>query len=286
MSDCQHNAPEREPNAGDVQTQGQQLDEQTREMLLDKLTDSFFCEGDPDIEAIEKCLAELEAAGVECEAVDVEQGLKNFHERFAPLFEDDVKLVAEKKKPSRFRRSLARIAIIAAALCAFVFTAQASGLDIIGAIARWTSEQFSFVKVDEEKDERLEDLPYETLYSALIDAGVTEQLVPVRFPERTELKEIQIRQETGELFFFATYELAGEKFFISVRSATDTPYMETEINDANVEIYTVGEIDHHIMTDVKQKKATWNNGTWECRISGNISHDDLLMMIDSIYKGE
>lgn len=286
MSDCQHNAPEREPNAGDVQTQGQQLDEQTREMLLDKLTDSFFCEGDPDIEAIEKCLAELEAAGVECEAVDVEQGLKNFHERFAPLFEDDVKLVAEKKKPSRFRRSLARIAIIVAALCAFVFTAQASGLDIIGAIARWTSEQFSFVKTDEEKDERMEGLSYTSLDAALIDAGITEQLGPAWFPEGTELKELRVKEDTGIIGFFASYAVDDEEFFVSIRSATDTPYMETEINGANVEIYTVGEIDHHIMTDVKQKKATWNNGTWECRISGNISHDDLLMMIDSIYKGE
>ena len=284
MSDCQHNAPEREPNAGDVQTQGQQLDEQTREMLLDKLTDSFFCEGDPDIEAIEKCLAELEAAGVECEAVDVEQGLKNFHERFAPLFENDVKLVAEKKKPSRFRRSLARIAIIAAALCAFVFTAQASGLDIIGAIARWTSEQFSFVKVDEEKDERMEGLSYTSLDAALIDAGITEQLGPAWFPEGTELKELRVKEDTGIIGFFASYAVDNEEFFISIRSANVTPYGEIEINDPNVKVYTVNDVEHHIMTDVEQVKATWNNGSWECFIAGNLDEETLVLMIDSIYE--
>lgn len=283
MSDCQHNAPEREPNAGDVQTQGQQLDEKTREMLLDKLTDSFFCEGDPDIEAIEKCLAELEAAGVECEAVDVEQGLKNFHERFAPLFENDVKLVAEKKKPSRFRRSLARIAIIAAALCAFVFTAQASGLDIIGAIARWTSEQFSFVKVDEEKDERQEK-PLESLQAALDEYGIEEKLSPTRFPKGAELQEIRVKEDTGIIGFFASYAVDGEEFFISIRSANVTPYGEIEINDPNVKVYTVNEVEHHIMTDVEQVKATWNNGSWECFIAGNLDEETLVLMIDSIYE--
>lgn len=286
MSDCQHNAPEREPNAGDVQTQGQQLDEQTREMLLDKLTDSFFCEGDPDIEAIEKCLAELEAAGVECEAVDVEQGLKNFHERFAPLFEDDVKLVAEKKKPSRFRRSLARIAIIAAALCAFVFTAQASGLDIIGAIARWTSEQFSFVKVDGEEEANgvREGVKYDTLQAALDEYGIIDKLLPTRFPNGTSLGEVNVLISEDSPVFFGMYLLPDGKFYISIQSVQNIPYSEVEINNLDVEIYEIEGIKHYLMTDVKQHKITWYNGIWECYISGDLTKDELFAMIDSIYE--
>lgn len=281
MSDCRHNAPNREPQAGDVQIQRQQLDEQTREELLDKLIDCLYSfEDESDMAALDQCLEELDAAGAKREPFDVERGLQDFRERFGDALEGSAQNV---KKQTRYRRPLARIAIIAAALCAFVFTAQASGLDIIGAIARWTSEQFSFVR---ENDEREPDRKQtqSTLKATLENSGVTEKLAPTKFPEGAEIQDIQVRQETGELFFFATYELMGENFFISIRSSTNAPYGEIEINDSNVKTHVVGEIEHHIMTDVNQIKATWSNGGWECFIAGKLDEDVLLKMIDSIYE--
>ena len=281
MSDCRHNAPNREPQAGDVQIQRQQLDEQTREELLDKLIDCLYSfEDESDMAALDRCLEELDAAGAKCEPFDVEQGLQDFHERFGDAFESSAQKV---KKQTRYRRPLARIAIIAAALCAFVFTAQASGLDIIGAVARWTSEQFAFVR---ENDEREPDRKQtqSTLKATLENSGVTEKLAPTKFPEGAEIQDIQVRQETGELFFFATYGLRGENFFISIRSSTDVPHSEVEINDPNVETYIVNGIEHHIMMDVRQCKAMWNNGAWECSIVGNLEEEDMLKMIDSIYE--
>lgn len=284
MSDCRHNAPNREPQAGDVQIQRQQLDEQTREELLDKLIDCLYSfEDESDMAALDRCLEELDAAGAKCEPFDVEQGLQDFHERFGDAFESSPQ---EVKKAPRFRRPLARIAIIAAALCAFVFTAQASGLDIIGAIARWTSEQFAFVKVNEEEREPNRNLGDATLKAALVDAGVVEELAPDDFPDGAEMIDIQVRQDTGELSFFAKYEISEGNFFVSIRSSADTPHSEVEINDPNVETYIVGGVEHHIMTDVTQQKATWYSEGWECRISGNLTREDLLLMIDSIYEGE
>ena len=58
MSDCRHNAPNREPQAGDVQIQRQQLDEQTREELLDKLIDCLYSfEDESDMAALDPGLA-------------------------------------------------------------------------------------------------------------------------------------------------------------------------------------------------------------------------------------
>ena len=281
MSDCRHNAPNREPQAGDVQIQRQQLDEQTREELLDKLIDCLYSfEDESDMAALDRCLEELDAAGAKCEPFDVEQGLQDFHERFGDAFESSAQKV---KKQTRYRRPLARIAIIAAALCAFVFTAQASGLDIIGAIARWTSEQFAFVRGYDEREPNREQTQ-STLKATLENGGVTERLAPTKFPEGAEVHDIQVRQETGELFFFATYNLKGENFFISIRAAADVPHSEVEINDPGVEVYVTNGIEHHIMTDVRQNKVTWANGAWECYIAGPLSRDDLIVMIDSIYE--
>ena len=66
MSDCRHNAPNREPHAGDVQTQWQQLDEQNHEKRLDRLLDCLYSfDSDTDISEIDRCLEELDQAGAE-----------------------------------------------------------------------------------------------------------------------------------------------------------------------------------------------------------------------------
>lgn len=281
MSDCRHNAPKREPQAGDVQIQRQQLDEQTREELLDKLIDCLYSfEDESDMAALDRCLKELDAAGAKCEPFDVEQGLQDFHERFGDALEGSAQNV---KKQTRYRRPLARIAIIAAALCAFVFTAQASGLDIIGVIARWTSEQFAFVKVNEEKDERQEQ-SFDSLQKLIEASGVTERLAPTRFPEGTKLKELRTKENAGIVAFSGSYILDDKEFFISICSSVDAPNSEVEINEPNVETYIVEGIEHHIMSDVRQNKATWVNGEWECYIAGNVEKAELIMMIDSIYE--
>lgn len=282
MSDCRHNAPNREPAAGDVQTKRQQLDEQTREKMVDNLIDCLFgYKGESDIAAIDQCLEELEAAGAVCEPFDVEQGLKDFHERYAAAFEGSLKPV---KKPSRVRRPLARIAIIAAALCAFVFTAQASGFDILGAIARWSDEQFSFVKVGEAEKEPERDADLYSLQSTLDEYYIAEKLIPTRFPEGAELVDVRVQEEKSGVAISATYVLSEEKFYISVRQTGGVPHMEIEINDQNVEPYESGGIVHHLMSDVRQRKVMWYNGDWECYIAGDLSRNDLLEMIDSIYK--
>lgn len=282
MSDCRHNTPNRGPDAGDVQTQWQQLDEPSNEELLDRLVDCLYSfEGDTDISSIDRCLEELEQAGAPAEYFDVEQSLQEFHERYAPAFESSSR--AAEKRGSRVRRPLARIAIIAAALCAFVVTAQASGFDILGAIARWTSEQFSFVAVGDER----EDAPgqeHKSLKATLEKCQIVEKLVPTKFPAGTELDRILVKQDEVVWAISATYVLESEPFYISVRKIEGVPYTEVEINDSDIEIYSVGGIEHHIMADVKQNKVSWQNGPWECYIAGNLSREDLTMMIDSIYE--
>lgn len=290
MSDCRHNAPDRGPDEGDVQTQRQQLDEQDRERLLDQLIDCLYSvESDEDTAAVDRCLEELEAAGALCgNEFDVERGLKDFHERFSMAFENDpppeppetIQPITPVK-----RRPMARIAIIAAALCAcFLATAQASGFDIIGAIAKWTSEKFAFVKLDGASTESERGKQHTSLQETLENAYITEQLAPTWFPTGTELSDIQVRSEKGNTSISATYELNGEKMFISIRNTVSGPNTEVEINDYDVESYWAGGIEHHLMADIKQRKAMWCNGSWECYIAGNLNREDMIAMIDSIYE--
>ena len=282
MSDCRHNAPEHGPNMGDVQTQWQQLDQPNNEELLDRLVDCLYSlESDADISSIDRCLEELEQAGAPGEDFDVERSLEEFHERYAPAFE--TRASQNKKKGSRVRRPLARIAIIAAAICAFMVTAQATGFDIFGAIARWTSEQFAFVKIDETKDDHKDGM-YLSLQDALKDRKVQEALSPSQFPNGTVLSDIMVRQEKENVAFSATYSLRETKFYIVIRKVGDVPYGDIEINDPDIEVYAAGELEHYLMADVKQRKVMWRNGPWECYITGDLTREELLLMVDSIYE--
>ena len=282
MSDCPHNAPNHGPNMGDVQTQWQQSDQPNSEELLDRLADCLYSfEGEADIASIDRCLEELEQAGVPGEEFDVERSLQEFHERYAPAFES--RASENKKKGSRVRRPLARIAIIAAALCAFMVTAQASGFDIFGAIARWTSEQFAFVKADDKYDPS-PGVKYDSLQEALRESYIEEKLAPTKFPEGALLSDIMVRQEKENVAFSAKYALREEMFRVTIRKTNEVPHFEVEINDDDIEVYLAGGLEHYLMADVKQRKVLWNNGPWECYIAGDLTREELLLMIDSIYE--
>jgi len=203
--------------------------------------------------------------------------LKDFHERFGDAFESEPQ---KSEKNVRRLRPLARIAIIAAALCAFVFTAQATGLDIFGAIARWTSEQFSFVREGEIKGPD-QKLAFDTLQDALDQCEVTEKLSPTKFPEGTEMTDIRLIREKDGVVISSTYEFGEKKFYISVERIVGAPHMEVEINEADVEVYEIEGIHHHIMSDVKQRKAIWHNAGWECRISGNLTDEEKEQMMEA-----
>ena len=280
MSDCRHN-PGREFETGDVHTKGNQLDERTSEETIYKLVDFLYSgDGEVNVSAIDQYLEELDQVDSAHEEFDIEEGLKQFNDRFDASFDHHV----EEVKPSRKRRPLTRIAIIAAAMCIFVITAQASGWDILGSIARWSSEQFSYVISGKPKDKTPVRKEYMSLQDALDAHSVMSPLSPTRFPNGTKLSKVLLKNGEDYQSFSASYELHGENFYISIRKVFDLPPTEVEIENQNVEIYEVEDVKHYIMSDVKQRKVSWRNGNWQCQISGNLSRDDLLAMIESIYE--
>ena len=57
-----------------------------------------------------------------------------------------------------------------------------------------------------------------------------------------------------------------------------------EKNETKVDVYSVEGIEHHILTDVTMIKAVWQNGEWEGHITGDVTREELIHMIDSIYE--
>ena len=277
MSDYRYDADD----CQQVKENGQQVGERTRDKMVDQLVDCLYAR-DTDISAIDRCLKELEQAGRACEELDVERSLEEFHKRFEAAFEDRTEVV----KTSGKRHTLVRMTIIAAAVCVFAVTAQASEWDVVGAIARWADGQFTFSSEGEQKVHvpEAEAVEYASLQEALNWYHVRESLSPTKFPEGAEFSQVLVKNEGNCLAFFAEYELRGEKLYVSVRNTEKSPHTVGEIDDHEIEMYKVGEIRHYLMSNLRQKKVSWCNGHWECSIAGYLSRDELIMMIDSIYR--
>ena len=70
-------------------------------------------------------------------------------DRHAILFDEDILPKPEVPQRGshgfRFRRAFARVVVVAAIVAVFtMFCAQAAGIDVFGAIGRWTEETFRF----------------------------------------------------------------------------------------------------------------------------------------------
>ena len=288
MPDCQHQSHGLKESG--VQNQRQPNAEE-REKLLDALTDCLdHMETDSDVEALERRLAELDPDDTMIEGFDVERSLDEFHQKYGtpdsptPAQSDGTK-AAQKKSP--IWKRYARIAIIAAVLCSLILAAQANGFNFFQAIAQWTSAQFHLewlIQKDADTNDT-NSAQLQSLRETLDFYGISVPLIPNELPEGSELEKISTREEREYLLITADYKIPNGSMFITIRSKTEvTPFSEVEKNDEDVEIYDVGGIEHHIMTDVAMTKAVWQNGEWECRITGDLSRDELYTMIDSIYE--
>ena len=120
------------------------------------------------------------------------------------------------------------------------------------------------------------------------DYEVDIPLVPSAFPEGTELNSVSVQEEEGHLFVTAEYTIPNGYIYVALRNSSvdgqkTVPFSEIEKNETKVDVYSVEGIEHHILTDVSMNKAVWQNGEWECRITGDVTREELIQMIDSIY---
>ena len=235
---------------------------------------------DADLKQIERYLDELDP---DPEPFDAQRTLEEFHRKHDTSFA--LEPAKRQKKPAYLRRT-ALIAIIAVLCVTFVAAAQAGGLHILDILARWTGAEFQFQRETgaEEVTDPSGVLQYDSLQDALDAFSVDVPLVPNVYPAEAKLLEVKLETESGKMMFYASYQIPAGFLYITIRAIDDSPFSNVETNEREVETYIAGGIEHHIIEDVALLKAEWYNGNWECRISGTITYEDLIAMIDSIYE--
>ena len=244
------------------------------------------------------------------ETVDVNLAWKSFQENYQPyagefsLYEDEEtrKDIEIAETPSHritkhirvrqrrvFRATYITVAI-ALLLFATTITAYALGYDIWGGIAQWGRDTFGFQSIETHNPEGIQyDVNgangYDNLQAVLEAHGITEAVAPTWLPDGFELEDLKVHSEMRtSISFNAAYTNKEQFVVIAISLLYYEPYGTLEKDEGDVLLYEKSGIEHYIMTNNGQNIVAWMNGNLECRIAGDISRDELIRIVDSIYE--
>lgn len=269
--------------------------------LQDQLADLLYPSdgGEIDVEALDSLLEQMEAVSPlpASLSTDPEESLKQFRRRYASVIEtanagtaEDISAVPEKRHSNRlFVRALPFAAALMLLLSSI--TAQAFGMNVFSVIARWTAEIFRldggstpYATVSLRPLEIDEEVLYKSLEEAVEAFGIHAPLAPKEIPERFDLLEVRAANRESGILIYADYQSEDGEFQIRYNEAAEQEFNTLERENSFMATYVAGGIEHKLVSDLGRQKATWRNGDFECKITGDLSEQELKTIIDSIYR--
>ena len=271
------------------------LDQLSMEQL-EELLRADFASSDPENEQavfhILEVMEKREKENPSGRLPDVDQAWQEFQKYYnIPEGEGEslypIRNTQEKRSasvPTKTRRVFRprKILVVAAVLILMfggMLTAQAAGVDVFGAIGRWTEETFHF---DIVQDNDRTSLFQETA----TQAKIPQDFVPTWVPDGFEGAEPQV--DTVENYMtsiICVYSNQEKTYSVDIEHYYNKADIETlviEKNDTNVCSYESNGKTFYIMSDMEYLTATWTDGTFVETISGQLSMDEIKTIIDSI----
>lgn len=260
------------------------------EELQNTLRCETFSDGALDAKQIEMILAEMERRGINNPFRSSEEAWNEFEQEYSGKISDYADCApdanacaATSGKPmhTHRRRPMRKLAILAATLVfliASLLTVQASGVDVFGAIVRWTDELFSFGKTEENcglvvdgkwpEIDLNKNQQFTSLQEALDFYGVTEVVAPRWIPGEFIQESVIVKPNGCWLEFLTSYtNNSGQILAISYNSYQSTPLMYYEKVGSLLEIFSTSGIVYNIFENVDNRMAAWITSHFECCIS-------------------
>ena len=216
------------------------------------------------------------------------QAYESFKKNYLPEVEEKVNALETKKsarkQPLRWLRSLSAVAAVLVIILLGSITAKALGFDLWETVVKWTQETFHFGDGGQTDDgpDIGGDLEYASLQEALRKNDINEPLVPTWIPEGYQLIDIKIQATPMQDKYSAQYRNGEKELIITVRNYLDDNPHYVEKSEDFVEIYKVSGVEYYLFLNHEKSRAAWINGSYECSIVGELTIEELKLMIDSI----
>ena len=189
------------------------------------------------------------------------------------------------KKNRRFRpRKILIVAAVLVLMFGSMLTAQAAGLDVFGAIGRWTEEKFHF-EISPTSEDGTTDY---TFREASREKGLPQNLIPTWYPkgfESSEPIDDSIENYVDSVYCEYINKEENRSYSVMVSRYYDSNSIAATVyekDDTKVEIYENNGRNFYIMSNLDTLTATWSDGKMSIDISGQLEINELKHIIDSI----
>lgn len=227
---------------------------------------------------------------------DAEASLKRFRSKHPECFTAEPK-TSFRTKHRRLMRVHNAVVRTAAAFAAVIMMCtvpvSAGEADPDPRAARWTDSEFWFdwtvmdampMKHSSMKiDTRLEKLS--ELLSGYVDEP--ENLLPSYLPEGFAAYETKITDDTewfAEGMCWLSDSKSGRHMTVGCQIVYDkTMKFGIPKNSVAPEEYVKNGITHYIIPNASYYEAVWVNGNVQCSVGAQVSHDEMIKIIDSVY---
>lgn len=242
-----------------------------------------------DVERVEYLLAALQERAPVMEDYDPVKQWEKVQEDHPLFFTEDVlDTMPTKKKVLRgnFFKKASRICQIAATLLlVIVITANAAGVNPVQAVIRWADgvvQMYGNPSGVMELSSAAEDSAYKSLEEALIAAEIDPDTVPDWIPKDYTLRDVKIRENDNMVRYSATYSSERGDLSISAIQYMSSKWIAISERDEGGYLHQHNGITRYIVSNYDLTKAGWALDNIVYSISGQITEDEILEMINSI----
>lgn len=145
-------------------------------------------------------------------------------------------------------------------------------------------DRFSFLVGDSLYQRAEGEDPYSKLREELRENGVTAEVVPEYMPNGFSLSSISAEDSLRGIGIFCNLTNGDKEIILNYTIAKEESNIVFAKDEATPEVYTICGIDHSIFTNEGSYVAVWVNQNVRCEIYKVEYKEELLKMIDSIYK--
>ena len=225
---------------------------------------------------------------------DAESSYQEFQAKLQEYVEQGASKPA--KRTSKFRR-ITRAGLVAALLAVLLTgAAQAAGIDVVGTIARWTENVFSFGTVQSGNDSshypsKSDQVPadvseeYQELVAELQKRGIEEYTIPTYIPEgfQADTPELYV-DETGYMEFTVAYANGDDMVIFAVLGDGGTHTGSFEKDNSEVRIYTKNGTAHYFFKNLKTNLVAWTVNELEYSVRTTLPATELEKIVNSMYE--
>ena len=213
------------------------------------------------------------------------EAYQEFQQHYLPMIEAGSK--PKRKSNIVYFRRIAAVAASLVLVFSLTTTANAfSFRDVWNAVANWAQETFSFsMGAEVSEPDGKDELVYTSFQDALEQYKIDPTTIPHYIPKEYALTEVIVDQNPKQTKCVALYCSDNKMITMSVQSFLVGQPEQVEKSDDLIEIYTVSGIDYYIFKNYSQIRVAWITGSFECYISGELTIDEVKLMVDSIEKG-